>query len=218
MGVVRYVLISNGAAILDIKTGEWLFEAGIPHDQCREIIRILHAYDAPFEVFCGGQDYLERRYAAGALQYTLSPEYAALAARRVRLVDEAEEAVTAGGTVEKFHVFHVEPEQRQPILDAVAATGPFESACAYTSNLEITAPEADKGAALRFLCGRLGIGAEQVMAFGDADNDLGMLSWAAWSFAMGNATERAKAAARHITLTNRDSGVAAAVEQYVLGQ
>ena len=56
------------------------------------------------------------------------------------------------------------------------------------------------------------------MAFGDADNDLGMLSWAGWSFAMGNGTDKAKAAAKYVTGRNSDSGVAQGVEQYALGQ
>ena len=68
------------------------------------------------------------------------------------------------------------------------------------------------------LCGKLGIDASEVMAFGDADNDLGMLSWAGWSFAMGNGTDKAKAAAKYVTGTNSDSGVAQGVERYALEQ
>ena len=56
------------------------------------------------------------------------------------------------------------------------------------------------------------------MAFGDADNDLEMLSWAGWSFAMGNGTDKAKVAAKYVTGLNSDSGVAQGVEQYALGQ
>ena len=71
-------------------------------------------------------------------------------------------------------------------------------------------------AALRALCARLGIEAGQVMAFGDAGNDLEMLSWAGWSFAMANATPEAKAAARFQALSNTEGGVGAAVEQFLL--
>ena len=99
---------------------------------------------------------------------------------------------------------------------ALQAVGPFESACAYATNMEITSPDADKGRALAVLCQRLGIDASEVMAFGDADNDLGMLSWAGWSFAMDNGTDKAKAAAKHVADKNSASGVAQAVEWYVL--
>ena len=102
--------------------------------------------------------------------------------------------------------------------EELQATGPYESACAYAFNMEITAPGVDKGEALKVLCSKLGIDASEVMAFGDADNDLGMLSWAGWSFAMGNGTDKAKAAAKYVTGRNSDSGVAQGVEQYALGQ
>ena len=54
------------------------------------------------------------------------------------------------------------------------------------------------------------------MAFGDAGNDLELLSWAGWSFAMANGTDQAKAAARYVTGSNTEAGVAMAVERYFL--
>ena len=82
--------------------------------------------------------------------------------------------------------------------------------------MELTAPGVNKGTAVQALCARLGLGPEQVMAFGDAGNDLELLRWSGWSFAMGNASAEAKAAARHLTGTNREGGVGMAVEQYLL--
>lgn len=217
VGVVRYVLISNGAAILDLKTGEWLLQVGMPEQQVLDFIRVLDEHNTPFELFCDGTAYMERQYLERAMGHALSPDYAKLFRSRMTLVDDLA-PVIAGRTVEKIHVFHVEPEERGMLTKALQAVGPFESACAYATNMEITSPDADKGAALSVLCQKLGIDASEVMAFGDADNDLGMLSWAGWSFAMGNGTAKAKAAAKHIADTNSASGVAQAVEAYALGR
>ena len=82
--------------------------------------------------------------------------------------------------------------------------------------MELNAPGVHKGRALAALAQRLGLTADQVMAFGDADNDLEMLEYARWSFAMGNAAPEAKAAAKHVTGANDEGGVAMAVEEYVL--
>ena len=82
--------------------------------------------------------------------------------------------------------------------------------------MEFTAPGVNKGAAARALCARMGWTADQVMAFGDAGNDLELLSWAGWSFAMANASEPAKRAARHLTASNGEAGVAQGVERYFL--
>ena len=54
------------------------------------------------------------------------------------------------------------------------------------------------------------------MAFGDAGNDVEMLTWAGWSVAMENASEAAKATARFQTLSNHAGGVGAAVERFLL--
>ena len=75
-----------------------------------------------------------------------------------------------------------------------------------------------KGAALAALAERLGFARSEVMAFGDASNDLTMLSWAGWSFAMANAMAGVKAVAKYQTASNHEAGVGQAVERYVLGQ
>jgi len=70
---------------------------------------------------------------------------------------------------------------------------------------------------LRALGAHLGLVPEQVMAFGDAGNDLEMLDFAGWSFAMANGSDEAKAHARYPAPANTEAGVGQMVEKYVLG-
>ena len=86
----------------------------------------------------------------------------------------------------------------------------------FGENMEFTAPGVNKGAAAKALCARMGWTAEQVMAFGDAGNDLELLAWAGWSFAMANGTDQARAAARYTAPANTEAGVGQAVERYFL--
>ena len=86
----------------------------------------------------------------------------------------------------------------------------------FAENLEFTAAGVNKGTAVQALSARLGLGPEQVMAFGDAGNDLEMLAWAGWSFAMANASAEAKKAARYETGSNAEGGVGMAVERWLL--
>ena len=78
--------------------------------------------------------------------------------------------------------------------------------------LTLTATGADKGAALRAACEHLGIRASHVVAFGDAENDIELFEAAGASYAMGQATDAVKAAATAVTGSNREDGVAQAVE------
>ena len=78
-------------------------------------------------------------------------------------------------------------------------------------NLELTDREGSKGAALAALCQMLNIPTAQVMALGDADNDIGMLQTAGIGVAMSNAIPEVQAAADWITLSNEEDGVAHAI-------
>jgi Cof subfamily protein (haloacid dehalogenase superfamily) len=96
--------------------------------------------------------------------------------------------------------------------------GKLEIAISRSNYLEITHPEANKGAAMALLAERMGIPLEQVMAVGDALNDLPMIRRAGFGVAVANASEQVKGAADAMTGSNREDGVAQAIEQYVLGE
>ena len=85
-------------------------------------------------------------------------------------------------------------------------------------NVEIMPTEAGKGAALAYLAGMLGLTRENVMAVGDAANDLSMLEYACHSVAMGNASPEVLACCRHVTATNDECGVAQIIERVIASQ
>lgn len=92
----------------------------------------------------------------------------------------------------------------------VAASKPFY--------LEMTNPTVNKGVALAYLAGHLGVRQEEVMAVGDSSNDMDMLAYAGLGVAMGNAAPAVKAAANAVTGANDADGVAEAIEKYVLNK
>lgn len=73
--------------------------------------------------------------------------------------------------------------------------------------LDVMAPSASKGAALRQVQQAMNITREQTMAFGDFLNDLEMMDEAGYSFAMANAHAQLKARARFLAPGNADNGV-----------
>ena len=54
-----------------------------------------------------------------------------------------------------------------------------------------------------------------VIAFGDAGNDIDMIRFAGLGIAMGNASDDLKAVADFITATNEEDGVAKVLENFV---
>ncbi len=82
--------------------------------------------------------------------------------------------------------------------------------------LEITDKKATKGQALRWLAGREGIKAEEIIAFGDGYNDLDMLVFAGLGVAVANAKPEVIDAAALIAGPHDKDGVAEIIEKYVL--
>lgn len=76
----------------------------------------------------------------------------------------------------------------------------------------------NKGAAVLWLCGRLGIDADEVVVFGDADNDLSMFNVVEHSVAVANATGPAAAAARWHIGACADDAVAGAILALAAGE
>ncbi|MEE8318563.1 MAG: HAD hydrolase family protein, partial [Dehalococcoidales bacterium] len=60
-----------------------------------------------------------------------------------------------------------------------------------------------------------GISLDEVIAVGDGDNDISLLSTAGLAVAMGNAPDRVKAVADPITLDVEQSGLAAAINKFL---
>ncbi|HFI0134940.1 TPA: Cof-type HAD-IIB family hydrolase [Streptococcus suis] len=63
---------------------------------------------------------------------------------------------------------------------------------------------------------RLDIEPEQVMAFGDSDNDIEMLNYVGYSYAMENATDKVKAVAKYMAPSHLEAGVLQVIEEHIL--
>lgn len=77
----------------------------------------------------------------------------------------------------------------------------------------IVPPGSGKDAGLAWLANHLGIPNDQVVAFGDGLNDLGMLRWAGTGVAMGQAPAAVMKCADEVTASNDDDGVAQWLEE-----
>jgi hydroxymethylpyrimidine pyrophosphatase-like HAD family hydrolase len=82
--------------------------------------------------------------------------------------------------------------------------------------VDVTHPDANKGAVARYLADRFDVPAEQVATIGDMPNDVLMFAHSGLSIAMGNASREVQKAARRTTTSNADEGFAAAMERFVL--
>ena len=82
--------------------------------------------------------------------------------------------------------------------------------------IEVMPKDISKGNAIRKLAEEFNIKLDEILVFGDGENDLSMFDVVKYSVAMGNAMETVKQAAYYITDTNNNDGIAKIIEEHVL--
>lgn len=215
---IRYALTSNGARIIDTKTGKVLLEHLLPLESAKKALEIMEKYDTLQEIYFDGVGYADEDKLAQIGRYHHNPymwEY--VLKSRKSVPDIYKVIAEKNQDMDKLQGVFADMEER---AEAWKELGRLEDIVLVGSlgyNIEINAVGVNKGRGLIELGELLGIRREEIMACGDGDNDIPMLKEAGLGVAMANADERAKAAADYITDSNDDEGVAKAIERFVLG-
>jgi Cof subfamily protein (haloacid dehalogenase superfamily) len=110
-------------------------------------------------------------------------------------------------------------EQIIPEISALACSwNAVKEGSFHCAELVVMRQGCSKASGLAALAALYAIPLSRVMAIGDNTNDIPMLQLAGWGVAMGQAPAVVKAAARAQTTSNREDGVALAIERYALGR
>lgn len=95
----------------------------------------------------------------------------------------------------------------------VKLQGKFEIFRTCPRQLEILPLGYSKGKTLKKLMDQFGWKKEEVIAFGDGENDVSMFEVVEHSFAMANAKDFVKAKAKYVTKTNNEDGIVVGIER-----
>ncbi len=209
-GFETWALCGNGAYAIHLGTGETLFESHVTVEAQRALAQALSAR-LPGALFVSVRD--------GGETFVTQQGYAEIAHFEDHKRPPHEmgaftlDEVTAEPSL-KFIVRHAELSARA-LLAEVQALGlsGFNATHSGTPFLEVLAQGVSKAWGVARLCQHLGVAQGEVLAFGDAANDAELLAWAGRGVAMGNAEPEALEAAREVTLTNDEDGVAAVIER-----
>jgi Cof subfamily protein (haloacid dehalogenase superfamily) len=109
------------------------------------------------------------------------------------------------------------PTSLYPVARAHFA-GRADPTLSHPRFLEFVAPGVSKGRAVAWLAHEAGIPLSQVMAIGDAFNDLEMIGDAGHGAAMASAPPEVRLAARYIAAPVEEDGSAALIEQLILAE
>ena len=102
------------------------------------------------------------------------------------------------------------PHRDQPTAVFAARSQPYY--------VDVTHPEANKGAVVLALGKMLKVDPREVATLGDMPNDISMFEKSGLSIAMGQSSDEVKRAATHVTTSSEEEGFANAIDRFILGQ
>ncbi|MBR3504370.1 MAG: HAD family phosphatase [Clostridia bacterium] len=212
-GLSRCRIIScNGSRLDETPSGPILFEDNLPESLAREAAGRLVAAGLYVECYSDEHIYMANRVPLPTRHHTPGLN----ADGTVEFIDSAARLLAEGP--KKARKLIVFTDKQADILRARALLEglPVSLSQSGGDNLEIMRQGAGKGRAVAWYAAQRGIAREEIMAFGDATNDLDMLAAAGWPVAMENAVDEVKRRARLIAPRHDEDGVARTLEKYVL--
>lgn len=215
---IRYAITVNGAIIEDLLEKKTLAKRLMKADTALAIMEMLDGRpQVMYDAYVGGKGISEERFYDHLEDFGISPRIREMIRQtRSKVPDMKDYIRQTGQGVDKISLYFADLKEREQVRQQLRRfSGTLVSSSIY-NNLEINGEGAEKGAALLWLSDYLGLDRQQVMAFGDGENDYSMIEKAGWGVAMGNGEEKLKALADYVTDGNNESGVAACLEKFVL--
>ena len=213
---IRYAITINGAEVRDLETGEVIYRAEMPWQQCNEMMREFDTQPVLYDCYMDSAGWMTASM-KGLIDSTVdSPHYRKMLHELRQDVPELKAFIAERRQdVQKVQFFTRDEALRRDALENLDKR--YENICVSSSvdqNVEINHACANKGEALKALAEHLGYPISATMSFGDGLNDLSMLRAAGLGVAMENACPEAKACADVLTASCDEDGVALAIEKY----
>ncbi len=195
-----YIVSYNGANVMNVKTGEIIYNKVISpevahkiYDRAKEFDLAVMTYDSKVILTEDDKDYYVVREGGTTNMDVVK-------------VESFKEAVNFD--VNKV-LLTATPEYAAKVEDDFKA--PFEGELSiYRSApyfIEVMENDIDKAISLKRLLEHLSLDASQLIAFGDGYNDLSMIEFAGMGVAMDNAVAEVKQRANATTASNDDEGI-----------
>lgn len=211
------VITTNGAAIVDGKTGKLLSHHPIPRETAVEILDYARERDYDYSALTGQVSY----FSSNSLRikrferYNEIAEADGLKTMRLEYFD-GRSYTGIDHEILKMLLYQIPEDEFASVTTFLDSLPDIRYTSSDEGLLDIMAAGTNKGTAVAEVRRLLGLEKDQVCIFGDYINDLDMFNEAGLTVAMANAHEELKCKALYVTDTNDRAGVARALEALIL--
>ncbi len=216
-GVMRYydlvhvddlVITYNGAKIYDVKEKTTLFSQDLEAVDAKEILDEAIAEKHSLIFWAGNKLYTN-------IMDDHVIEYHRLSSVNPIVINDFQEVMKQGITKiiwidSKDKILEYLPKAKEKYGERVSVT------ISKPEFLEFFMKGISKASALDFIASKHQIKREEIIAIGDALNDIEMIKYAGLGVAMGNANEEVKSYADYVCKSNDEDGIAEVIEKFVM--
>lgn len=202
-----YIISFNGGEIVCCKSGDKLFEKSLSKDEIRDLYAFSRKHNVNIITYNESDIVSEDHCQYIDVERELTQ-------MNFRKVDCFHSEIDYSATKcimlqDPDYLKEVADVLKNEFLDkSVSISKPFF--------LEVTAQDIDKGKTLEKLCEIEAVSPAEVIAIGNAENDLSMIEYAGLGIWVDNTCESLKPLGNAVTKSHDDHGVAAAIEKYIL--
>lgn len=212
---LTYVVTLNGVRIHDMASRRDICVRRISDEAIRQVLDITKTWPVAREFYLNGKAFADADYVQDATRYGADQAGADYVRRTRSPIYEMDRFLSHyRGQIDSMSLSR--SEDMPPALEICRKLQQQVAGVYVTSStprlVEIADARAGKRSALEFLLERESIDPEALVAFGDADNDVGMIRLAGLGVAMDGGASHLRQAADLVCPSNAEDGVALVLE------
>lgn len=212
LGLKGLVVAHQGTVIAEIESGKIIKNGGMESRDVAEICMHLEELNRLINVYSD-----DDMYTTVSKNESYLKKYEEIVGIDAKSIDSkmSDFVIEHNLFCQKVSIL-VAPEEREWLYGELTKRlgKKFDVTCSASVLVEISPLSDNKGEALKFLAKHYNISIEKTVAAGDNLNDLSMVKAAGVGVAVGNATEKLKAAADFVSVTNNQGAVAQIIKKY----
>lgn len=213
---IRYAICGNGAMVYDLAEHTVLAQHFLPSETAGQVLSLTQGAFLTYEAFVDGCAYAQEDYVNRPDVYLHSKTTVDYVKATRRPVPDIQDFLRAHqDRLDSMDLIVGTLEVKAEMMQRLRALSGIYITSSVPHLIEISNEACGKHRGLAFLAEHLGIPQNAVCAFGNADNDADMLTWAGLGIAVANGSPACRAAADIITADYLEDGVAQAFESFL---
>ncbi|URZ01795.1 Cof-type HAD-IIB family hydrolase [Clostridium felsineum] len=205
-----YAIAFNGGLVQNTKTGEILGKKLLKFEDLDRLYKLSKEFNVNIHMLSIDECITPKKNPYSDVEVNLN---------QIKLIEKNFSELPKDTVVVK--IMMIDSKDNLDNVEKLLPKDIYDDYCVTRSSeifLEFSPKDIHKGMGLKILSDHLGLKKEELIAVGDAGNDISMIEHAGLGVAMGNAFPSVKECADYITDSNENSGVAKVIHKFMINQ